>query len=167
MTELEKLTYERLDKAGVKYEVTHHEAMFTMEELQQAGICKLGTVCKNLFLRDAKGRRHFLVVTTEEKAADMKQLAAALDSTRLSFGSDERLMNCLKLTKGSVTPLGVLNDENLAVEVAFDKDLEGKQRLGFHPCINTATVWMSFDDIYRMVKEHGNSVKMIEIKGND
>lgn len=63
-----------------------------------------GSVCKNLFLRDAKGRQHFLVVLPGDRQADLGALAAALGSSKLSFASEERLMKHLGLTKGSVTP---------------------------------------------------------------
>lgn len=154
----------KLDEMGIKYERSEHQAVFTIEEMAEAlGHEDIKDVCKNLFLRDEKGKRHFLVVLDEAKSADLKAIKAQIGSTRLSFGSEERLMANLGLIKGSVTPLGVLNSEARGVEVLFDESLRGRKRLGVHPCDNTETLWLSFDDILKVVKEMGNSVKFIRI----
>ena len=60
--------------------------------------------------------------------------------------------------------LNVLNDIEHKVEVIFDKELIGKENVGVHPNDNTATVWLHFDDIKRIVEENGNTIKYIEIK---
>ena len=118
---------------------------------------------KNLFLCDHKGARHFLVVLPKDKQADMKSIGGQLGCSRLSFASEERLERYLKLLKGSVSPLGILNDADNCVEVVFDKDLIGSKRLGVHPNDNTATVWMSFDALHGIVKRNGNTVHFIEL----
>ena len=136
----------RLDALGVAYELTEHPAVFTIDEMEQLGLTGGGTVCKNLFLRDAKGRRHFLVVIPGDCRADLKSIETQLGSTRLSFASAERLQRYLGLIGGEVTPLGIINDPDAAVEVVFDRSLEGNPRVGVHPNDNTATVWLAFDD---------------------
>ena len=90
MTEREKV-FARLEELGVSYEVTEHPAVFTIGEMDALGLTAKGEVCKNLFLRDAKGRRHFLVVVPGEARADLRALAAQLESSKLSFASAERL----------------------------------------------------------------------------
>ncbi|MTK11080.1 MAG: prolyl-tRNA synthetase associated domain-containing protein, partial [Clostridiaceae bacterium] len=69
----------------------------------------------------------------------------------------------LKLEKGEVTPLGVINDEEGSVEVVFDNDLIGKTKLGVHPNDNTATVWISFEDLKKVVDNNGNKIKYLKI----
>ena len=155
--------FARLEELGIPYEVTEHPAVFTIEEMQQLGVTRKGTVCKNLFLRDAKGKRHFLVVLPGEKRADLGRIAELLGSSRLSFASAERLQNYLGLHQGEVTPMGVLNDTGAQVEVAFDRELIGNPRLGVHPNDNTATVWLSYDDVRRVVAENGNRIHEIAI----
>lgn len=76
---------------------------------------------KNLFLRDAKGKRHFLVVLDKDKRADLKALQEQLSCSKLSFASEERLKKHLGLSRGSVTPLGILNDAQGMVELVFDR----------------------------------------------
>ncbi len=162
MTQREKV-YSALDALDIRYEVTEHPAVFTIEEMDRLEVTLNGDVCKNLFLRDAKGRRHFLVVLQKDKHADIRKLETVLDSSRLSFASEERLYRYLGLHQGEVTPLGVVNDTGAEVEVVFDNDLKGKQRLGVHPNENTATVWISFEDLKKLVEQNGNRIHYADI----
>lgn len=155
--------FEKLKELNVKYEVMNHPAVFTIEEMDALNITEQGDVCKNLFLRDEKGKRHFLVVLDKDKKADLKDIQKQLGSTRLSFASAERLDKYLKLQKGEVTPLGVINDEEGSVEVVFDNDLIGKTKLGVHPNDNTATVWISFEDLKKVIDHNGNKIKYLNI----
>lgn len=152
-----------LDQLGLPYEVTEHPAVYSIEEMEQLGITAQGDVCKNLFLRDAKGKNHYLVVMLEEKHADLKKLALELDSTKLSFASAERLQKYLGVAAGSVSPFGILNDAEHQVTVALDRDMEGKTRLGVHPNDNTATVWLSYDSLVKALRSQGNPVQTIRI----
>ena len=153
--------YAYLDGMGISYEVEEHAPVFTIDEMRELGI--KGSVCKNLFLRDAKGRQHFLVVLPGDRQADLGALAAALGSSKLSFASEERLMKHLGLTKGSVTPLAVIQDPDHTVQVLLDESLTGMDRLGVHPLVNTATLWISGADLLRFVRSCGNPDKIVSI----
>ena len=153
--------YAYLDGMGISYEVEEHAPVFTIDEMRELGI--KGSVCKNLFLRDAKGRQHFLVVLPGDRQADLGALAAALGSSKLSFASEERLMKHLGLTKGSVTPLAVIQDPDHTVQVLLDESLTGMDRLGVHPLVNTATLWISGADLLRFVRSCGNPVQIVSI----
>ena len=150
--------YDFLDSKGIAYEKLEHDAVFTMEEMDAAGITQKGTVCKNLFLRDAKGKTHYLVTVPEEKHVDLKDLADEIGSTRLSFASEERLIKHLGVTHGSVSPLCILNDETESVIMVFDRDLVGDKAVGIHPNDNTATMWLDFKDIKEIITKHGNDI---------
>ena len=161
--ERQQLVLQRLDELKIDYSVIHHKAVYTIEEMDVLGISENGNVVKNLFLRDAKGKRHFLVVLHKDKKVDLDKLRYQVESTPLSFGSEERLDKYLKLSKGAVSPFGLLNDEDCHVEVFFDKDLVGEGKLGVHPNDNTATVWISFDNLKRVLEGVGHRIKLIEI----
>ena len=152
-----------LEERGIPYTLEEHPAAHTIQEMMELGLSHPEWVCKNLFLRDAKGKRHFLVVLEKDKRADLRLLADRLGSGKLSFASEERLMRLLGLERGAVTPLGILNDAEHAVEMVFDRDLMNHSRLGVHPCVNTATVWLAPADLRRMVEENGNPISTIEI----
>ena len=159
----EKLVYKTLDDLNIKYDITKHHAIFTVEEANAIDELNKGYGCKNLFLKDRKGSKFFLVVLSQNKRADLKDLQTKLSSSPLSFASEEKLYHYFKLTKGSVTPFGILNDINHEVELVFDKDIVNEKYLGFHPNVNTATVWLSFKDLKRVIEKCGNHFHIIEI----
>lgn len=159
-----ELVYEVLNKKGIKYEVLEHEAVHTINDMEKLKITDDTEIFKNLFLRDFKGKRHFLVLISKDKRADLKNIRQQISSTALSFASEERLNKFLGVSKGAVSPLGIINDLNLDVEVIIDKDLINKERLGCHPNDNTATVILSFEDLKKLIEEHGNKISYITIK---
>jgi len=155
--------YAALDALGIAYERYEHPAVFTAEDASTYWNPISGTQCKNLFLRNKKGDRHYLVVLEISKRADLKDLVRLLGDDRLSFGSPERLMDRLGLTPGSVSPFGLINDADGSVRVLIDRDLKGAERLIFHPNINTASVVVSWSDLERFLATRKNSISMISI----
>lgn len=150
-----------LEEKGIPFEWVEHKAVYTIEEMDELGLEDMEDIAKNLFLRDQKGKRHFLVVIRANKQANLKELGEKLGVGRLSFASEERLEKYMKLKKGAVTPLGVLNDEGCAVEVFLDEDFLKMKRIGVHPNENTASVYLATEDLLRIMKEHGNSVEIV------
>jgi len=155
--------FAHLDEMGVSYRVSEHPAVYTIEEMENLQLDKLGGIVKNLFLRDAKGRRHFLVMMRQDKKVDLKGLQAKIGSTPLRFASEERLARHLGLEKGAVSPLGVINDEEKAVEILMDNDLKGYELLGVHPNDNTATIWLPLADLEKILIGHGNPVTYLDL----
>jgi Ala-tRNA(Pro) deacylase len=155
--------YEALERLGIQYDVHEHPPVFTVEEAlaHWAGI--EATHCKNLFLRNKKGTRHYLVVAEHSKPVRLDALVAHLGDDRLSFGSPDRLQRYLGLTPGSVSPFGILNDANKEVLVVVDSDLRGAARVGFHPNVNTATVVIRGQDFERFLEASGNVVKYVKL----
>ena len=147
-----------LSALGIHYELDQHAAVFTIDEIIALGLNSKGMIPVNLFLRDANGKRHFLVIHDGEKPTDLKTLRTQIGCTRLSFGSDERLMKHLGLTKGSVSPFGLINNENHDVEVVIDASIQNQPLLGFHPNTNTATVWISYADFMKFLEACGNKI---------
>src|ERR1700741_3387927 len=129
-----------LDTLGISYVRHEHPAVATVAdaEAQWAGID--AAHCKNLFLRNQKGDRHYLVILTHSKRADLRQVAVQIGDGKLSFASPDRLMTYLRITPGSVSPFGLLNDPDHRVRVFIDADLKQAERITFHPNVNTATL---------------------------
>jgi len=152
--------FEALSKLNISYELTEHEAVYTIDEVKALGLPNFGASCKNLFLRDQKGKNHYLIVMPADKKADLEGLGRSLGQGKLSFASESRLEKFLGLTKGAVTPLGVINDSSNAVTVVIDEQLRGN-KLGLHPNDNTATIWLDFDDLERFILNYGNDVRYI------
>lgn len=152
-----------LKKLGIHYELVFHQPVYTVDDTDNLDmeILKGAKICKNLFLRDQKGKRHFLIVVPEEKRVPLSEIPEKIGSTRLSFASEERLMKYLKLTPGSVTPLAVINDEENEVEVFLDEDLKKEKLLGVHPCENTSTVIITLKDLEKYIESCNNKYKYI------
>lgn len=154
-----------LDSRGIKYEIATHVPVYTIEEMDALNLSFSESVVKNLFLRDYKGREHFLVVLRKDKNADLKKLKGIIGSTPLSFASEDRLKKYLGLSKGEVTPFGVLNDESHSVRVLIDKDVVADGKLAIHPNDNRATVLIGISDLIDLIQECGNEVRTIELEG--
>jgi len=163
ITDQERRVRERLLELGIPFERHEHPPVPTVEEAEKhwAGID--ATHCKNLFLRNQKGDRHYLVILVHSKKADLRGVAAQIGDGKLSFGSPERLMRCLGLTPGSVSPFGLINDHDHRVRVFLDRDLQSAARLSFHPNINTVTLVISSADFQRFLEAAGNRVERIAI----
>jgi Ala-tRNA(Pro) deacylase len=155
--------YSTLEALGISYERHVHPAVFTAEEAAEHWARIDGTKVKNLFLRNKKGDRHYLVILEISKQADLRHLVRLVGDDRLSFGSAERLMANLGLTPGSVSPFGLINDRRHAVRVILDEDLRSAERLIFHPNINTASVAISGADFERFVASTGHVVRWIRV----
>jgi Ala-tRNA(Pro) deacylase len=156
--------YAALDALGIAYERYEHPAVFTADDASRHWEPIRVTHVKNLFLRNKKGDRHYLVVLEISKRADLKDLVRLVGDDRLSFGSPERLMAKLGLTPGSVSPFGLINDRDASVRVLIDEDLRGAERLIFHPNINTASVVVSWADLEKFLATRSNTVRIVSLR---
>src|SRR3954463_15988556 len=163
MTPQETAVVARLTELGVAFTSHHHPPVATVEEATAhwAGID--ATHCKNLFLRNQKGDRHYLVVLVASKKADLRSVAAQIGDGKLSFASPERLMSHLGLTPGSVSPFGLINNTDRGVRVVLDQDLEKATRVSFHPNINTLTYTLTTAAFARFLAACGNPVQHVLI----
>lgn len=159
--EEEKL-YELLDSLGIKYVRYEHKPVYTVEEADNLDIDIPGQHCKNLFLRNKKGNIHYLVLADSKKYIDLKALSKEIGSSGLSFASEERLKKYLGLKTGAVSPFGLINDVEKQVIVLIDKGLTDKDLVNFHPNVNTATIGLSYKDLEKFIKWHGNKYVYID-----
>lgn len=160
---LTRPVYDALDALGIQYEAYEHPAVFTSEEAAEHWAAIPATRVKNLFLRNKKGDRHYLVILGVEKQADLRALAKVIGDDRLSFGSSDRLMAHLGLTPGSVSPFGLIHEGSQGVRVIVDEDLRSAARLIFHPNINTASVSIGVADFERFLASRGNAVRWVRL----
>ena len=151
-----------LAEQGIDSERFDHAPVFTCEEAEKLPPMP-GMPTKNLFLRDRKGRRHFLVVVPHDKAVDLKALCAVVDADKLSFASPERLKQYLGVEPGAATVLGLIADETHAVEVWFDTAIWEADALQCHPLVNTATLVISHLGLERFLQATGHEARVIEV----
>ena len=163
MTEEERAVAARLDALGIAYTRHDHPPVATVEEAVRHWADIPATHCKNLFLRNQKGDRHYLVIVEHAKRVDLRRLADQIGDGKLSFASPERLRTHLGLTPGSVSPFGLINDSSRGVRVVIDRDLKAATRLSFHPNINTVTLTIANADFARFLEACGNVVQYVSV----
>lgn len=151
-----------LNENKIEYEIAEHPAVYTVEEADALNLPHPEAGTKNLFLRDDKKRRYYLVVARENVSINLKELRAKLESRPLTFASEKDLAAILGLIPGAVTPLGVLNDEERRVEVVLDAALSGKL-IAMHPNENTATIWLQEEELTKIISKHGNEILFVKL----
>lgn len=179
---------EFLEKYGLGYELHTHPPLPTIELALEYWKEIDSTHCKNLFFRNHKGNRHYLVVFECHKELAIHSLEHMLGQGKLSFASAERMERCLGLLPGSVSPLGLIHDMNLAdvgpdgtmvpkegvagkelfpdghrVKLFLDQDLKEAERVSFHPCDNTASVVLSNPDFMRFLDIWGGEYEWMDV----
>ena len=132
--------YEFLNANGIPFERHDHPPVFTCEQAQALVKIDGGAETKNLFLRDKKGKRHFLVVVGYDKSVDLKQLSDVIEVSRLSLASSDRLRKYLGIEPGSVSLLSLINDSDHHVEVLVDESIWSADAVRCHPLVTTSTL---------------------------
>lgn len=154
--------YDYLTASGIVFEVTEHEAVYTMEELANIPLAHPEAEAKNLFVRDDKKQHYYLITVPGEKRVDLKVFQKQQGLRKLSFGSSEDLLSLLALSPGSVTPLGLLNDKDHRVELYLDSFFRNRL-ICVHPNDNTATVCLQANDLVRLLTQQGCTVHWVEV----
>lgn len=155
--------YNFLEKNGIDYQRFDHPAVFTCEEADRLVPPMPGIRSKNLFLRDRRGKRHFLVIVPAEKSVDLKALSRDLGAPGLSLASPERLMKHLGVEAGSVSFLSIYNDIECNIEVVFDTEIWASTHVQCHPLINTSTLLIGHDGVLNILKLTGHHYRSLEV----
>ncbi|WKY48764.1 prolyl-tRNA synthetase associated domain-containing protein [Eubacteriaceae bacterium ES3] len=163
MSENSEKVLNKLDELDIKYSVVEHPPVYTCEELENYITDLSGVHCKNLFLRNKKGNRHFLLVTDESRQINIKEFGKKIDVSNLSFASAERLMKHLGVETGAVSVFGTLNDTKNQVEVIIDQAIMKEDSINCHPNDNTKTISFSSADLKKYLDQCSQSVKFITL----
>ena len=154
--------YAQLTALSIPFDVTEHEAVYTMEDLAQVPLAHPEAEAKNLFVRDDKKQHYYMITVPGDKRVDLKMFQKQNGLRKLSFGSSGDLMALLELIPGAVSPLGLLNDTEHRVELYLDRSFEGKL-ISIHPNDNTATVCLQSTDLVRLLAHRGCTVHWVDI----
>lgn len=152
-----------LDEMSIAYTSYEHAPVFTCEQAYAALPNEPAVQTKNLFLRDKRGRRHLLLVTSCEKAVDVKAFADQAAADHLSFASAERLSKYLGVEPGSVTVFGLVNDQDGAVELYIDEDVWNSPQWRCHPLTNKGTLVVSRADLERFFARTGHKPRVLRL----
>ena len=151
---------------SLKLERYEHAAVMTVAESELLVPALPGAKTKNLFLRDKKGVKHFLVTIPAALSVNLNQLGDLLGAGRLGFASADRLMKHLGVTPGSVSMLGLVNDTEHNVQFVLDQTLWDAAAVQAHPLINTATMIVPHAELVRFLAATGHEPHIISVPAN-
>jgi len=152
------------DRLGIKHQTMYHRPVFTVEEGADIKAAMPGGHTKNLFLKDKDGA-YFLVCALGQTQVRLNQLHKTLGCARLSFGSEEHLLDLLGVTPGSVTLFALINDSARKVTLVLDEALLAAEPINFHPLKNDATTAVSQADLAVFIRDWGGRVFQCDFSG--
>lgn len=155
--------YKVLDELNIPFEYHEHPPAHTVDEAMKYWKTVAATHCKNLFFRNHKGNRHYLVILEATRQMDIRSIEKQLNQGKLSFASEQRMMKYLGLKPGSVSVFGLVHDENHEVIVFLDENLQKAAKISFHPNLNTASLVISYPDFIKFLDWTGNKYHFIKL----
>lgn len=171
--ERQEIVLEYLRSHDIPFECYNHPEGKTIEEAKRWWRNDGSVHCKNLFFRNHKGNKHYLVCFDCDHDLAIHDLEARLKASliakglpscgKLSFASPERMLKYLGLEPGSVSPFGLINDEEHHVHLFLDENLRQASSLSFHPNDCRGTVVISNEAFARYLEVVGNTFEYITL----
>lgn len=149
--DVENRVYDFLEDLKIEYKTLKHPAAFTIEECSLVRDRVNAPVFKNLFLTNKQQTKFYLLVMPGDKVFKTKYLSSQINSARLSFADESHMKHFLDVTPGSVTPMGLINDKEVVVNLLLDEDLKQYKEFACHPCINSASLLLSLTDFLEKI----------------
>lgn len=166
--EFKEIVYAKLAEMKVPFSVINHKAIFSEKDTEENIFDNDVIIGKNLFLRNNKKNKYYLISLPLNKRANLDKLAELLGEKRLSFANELELKECLNITPGSVSYLNVITangkvEKYKEITYIVDKEFFKADKVGFHPSDNTATVVTSPDSILKLYENYSLMYKILEI----
>ncbi|MBM3403455.1 MAG: prolyl-tRNA synthetase associated domain-containing protein [Bacteroidetes bacterium] len=155
--------YRVLEELNITFDYYEHPPAPTIEEAKKYWKDIQAAHCKNLFFRNHKGNRHYLVIFEHTHDLSIHDLEQRLKQGKLTFASPDRMRKYLGLTPGSVSPFCLIHDNNHEVQVFIDENLRKSATISFHPNINTASLVITFSDFLRFLEWTKNTYEFIHL----
>jgi len=157
------LVYQLLSHLEIPFDYYEHPEAPTVEIAMQYWKDLDAQHCKNLFFRNHKGNKHFLVILDCQYHLNIRDLEQRLKQGKLTFASPERMLKYLSIKPGSVSPFGLIHDHQNHVHVFLDKNLQKASTISFHPNDNTASLVIPFDGFIKFLESSGNTFEFLEL----
>lgn len=155
--------YKILEELDIDFEYHEHPPGPTVEEALKYWKDIDSAHCKNIFFRNHKGNKHYLVISDHRYKLDIHDLEKRLKQGKLTFASPKRMMKYLGIEPGSVSLFGLINDEEDHVHLFIDENLKQADKISFHPNINTASLVISVEDMMKFLEWSGNSYEFLKL----
>ena len=157
--------YDLLDSLGIAYQRIDHEPAMTMEACAAIDEALNAVICKNLLLCNRQQTEFYLLMIPGDKNFRTSVLSKQIGSSRLSFASAEHMERLLDITPGSVSVLGLMNDQDKQVQLLIDEDVLKGEYFGCHPCINTSSLRLRLDDLLnKILPAMGHAPRMVTLE---
>lgn len=161
-------TYDYLDKLGIDYLRTDHEAANNMEACNKIDAILGVIICKNLFLCNRQKTQFYLLMMPGDKKFKTKELSSQIGTSRLSFAEPEDMLKYLDIEPGAVSVMGLMNDTEHKVQLLIDEDVLASENIGCHPCVCTSSLKMKTEDIIKIfLPSTGHSYRTVHLVGED
>lgn len=156
-----------LRELAVDFEVCEHPPAYTCEEADRLIPDLRGPRNRNLFLRDFKGREHYLLAMRSVDQPDLKTLAKQLKAKSLSFASAERLERYLATPVGAVSLLSLANDVENGVTLLVDRALWECEFFLCHPLRHDRTLVLPRTELERFLARTGHVPQILDVPRRD
>ena len=159
----QKIVYDTLLKLDVEFDYFESPKDFSNEDDGQFW-AKIGaTRCKNLFMRNHKGDRHFLIISDYYRDIDIRILEQKFKKGKISFASQSRIDKWINGTVGAISVFSLLNDEHNKVEVFIDESLKHKEKLTFLPNELNALIAIDYSDFIKILEYSKNKYEFLNL----
>ena len=142
----------KLQELGITYDVVEHPPAFTTEQADSYIEGLEGVRTKSMFLTNKKKTQYYLLIMDDQKLLDMDDFKEQVGANRIRMASAESLAEKMQLPAGTVSPFGLLNNEEKDILVYFDQDIVSEEIMTFHPNTNEKTIFIKTQDLFRFLE---------------
>ena len=147
-----KQVAKKLQDLGITYDVVEHPPAFTTEQADSYIEGLEGVRTKSMFLTNKKKTQFYLLIMDDQKPLDMDDFKEQVGANRIRMASIESLAEKMQLPAGTVSPFGLLNNEEKDILVYFDQDIVSEEIMTFHPNTNEKTIFIKTQDLFRFLE---------------
>lgn len=142
----------KLQELGITYDVVEHPPAFTTEQADSYIEGLEGVRTKSMFLTNKKKTQYYLLIMDDQRPLDMDDFREQVGANRIRMASAESLAEKMQLLPGTVSPFGLLNNDEKDILVYFDKDIVSEEIMTFHPNTNEKTIFIKTQDLFRFLE---------------
>lgn len=157
-----KKVLEYLKNKKMKYEIIYHPPAITTEEADKYIEGKEGIRSKTMFMANKKDKKFYLIIMDDSKRLDIKKMNEIIND-KLHFAKEEQLIEKLGLKPGTVSIFGLLNNKDHDINIYIDKEIMNEKLITFHPNDNTATIFITVEDMLKIFDDLDYSYEVIEL----
>jgi len=150
-----KYIKEYLENNSIEYELINHKPLFTCDQAKELNLP--GILNKTLLVKDKKNKFH-LIILPDYKKLNSNNFAKKIQGKKIRFATSDELEKLLKLKPGSVSPLGLINNQNIPIYI--DKEIWESEIISFHPNDNTMSLIFTKENFHKLINTFKNNLEI-------